>query len=118
LGCTDAVHHAENLPLTSLAPRPAAALSGVSLVWSDAVQLLHVVLLIVGALLLVINPPGNVPILLNLTRGCDVATRRDLARHIAVYSLALLFGSLVLGSLVLRLFDLSVAALLAEIHIN
>jgi multiple antibiotic resistance protein len=83
----------------------------VSLVWSDMVQLLHAVLLIVGALLPVVNPPGNVPIFLNLTQGCDEATRRDLARHIAVYSFALLLGSMVLGSLVLRLFDLSVAAL-------
>ena len=83
----------------------------VSLVWSDMVQLLHAVLLIVGALLPVVNPPGNVPIFLNLTRGCDEATRRDLARHIAIYSFALLLGSMVLGTLVLRLFDLSVAAL-------
>jgi len=78
---------------------------------SDLLQLLHAVLLIVGALLPVVNPPGNVPIFLNLTRGCDEATRRDLARHIAVYSFALLLGSLVLGSMVLRLFDLSVGAL-------
>jgi len=83
----------------------------VSLVWSDVVQLLHAVLLIVGALLPVVNPPGNVPIFLNLTHGCDEATRRDLARHIAIYSFALLLGSMLLGSLVLRLFDLSVGAL-------
>jgi multiple antibiotic resistance protein len=102
---------------------------------SNLLQLLHAVLLSVGALLPMINPPGNVPIFLNLTKGCDEATQRDLARHIAVYPFALLFGSLVLGSLVLRLFDLSVApllvlsigvqivwngvkTLLAEIHIN
>jgi multiple antibiotic resistance protein len=75
------------------------------------VQLLHAVLLIVGALLPVVNPPGNVPIFLNLTHGCDETTRRDLARHIAIYSFALLLGSMVLGTLVLRLFDLSVGAL-------
>ncbi len=78
---------------------------------SDLLQLLHAVLLIVGALLPVVNPPGNVPIFLNLTQGCDEATRRDLAKHIAVYSFALLLGSMLLGTLVLRLFDLSVAAL-------
>jgi multiple antibiotic resistance protein len=88
-----------------------AAGSGVSLVWSDLLQLLHAVLLIVGALLPVVNPPGNVPIFLNLTHGCDEATRRDLARHIAIYSFALLLGSMVLGTLVLRLFALSVGAL-------
>lgn len=78
---------------------------------SDLLQLLHAVLLIVGALLPVVNPPGNVPIFLNLTEGCDEATRRDLAQHIAIYSFALLLGSMLLGSLVLRLFDLQVAAL-------
>ena len=83
----------------------------VSLVWSDMVQLMHAVLLIVGALLPVVNPPGNVPIFLNLTRGCDESTRRDLARHIAIYSFALLLGSMMLGTVVLRLFDLSVGAL-------
>ena len=45
------------------------ALFSVNLVWSDMVQLLHAVLLIVGALLPVVNPPGSVPIFLNLTRG-------------------------------------------------
>ena len=78
---------------------------------ADVLQLLHAVLLIVGALLPVVNPPGNVPIFITLTRGCDEATRRDLARHIALYSFMLLLGSMLLGSLVLRLFDLSVAAL-------
>jgi multiple antibiotic resistance protein len=78
---------------------------------TDLLQLLHAVLLIVGALLPVVNPPGNVPIFLTLTRGCDEATRRDLARHIALYSFVLLAGSMLFGSLVLRLFDLSVSAL-------
>ena len=73
----------------------------------DLLQLLHALLLIVGALLPVVNPPGNVPIFLSLTAGCDEPTRRDLARHIAFYSFALLLGSMVLGTLVLRLFDRS-----------
>ena len=80
-------------------------------VTDDLLQLLHAVLLIVGALLPVVNPPGNVPIFLNLTQGCDETTRRDLARHIAFSTLALLLGSMLLGQLVLRLFDLSVGAL-------
>ena len=81
------------------------------LIAADALQLVHAILLIVGALLPVVNPPGNVPIFLAMTRGCDEATRRELARHIAIYSFALLFGSMLFGSLVLRLFDLSLAAL-------
>jgi multiple antibiotic resistance protein len=78
------------------------------LLWTDSAQLLNAVLLIVGALLPVVNPLGNVPIFLTLTHGCDEATRRDLARHIALYSFALLLGSMLLGSFVLRLFDLSI----------
>ena len=35
--------------------------------------------LIVGALLPVVNPPGNVPIFLNLTEGCDEATLTAIA---------------------------------------
>jgi multiple antibiotic resistance protein len=78
------------------------------LLWSDTAQLVNAVLLIVGALLPVVNPLGNVPIFLTLTHGCDDATRRDLARHIALYSFALLLGPMLLGSFVLRLFDLSI----------
>jgi multiple antibiotic resistance protein len=78
------------------------------LLWSDGGQLLNAVLLIVGALLPVVNPLGNVPIFLTLTHGCDDATRSDLARHIALYSFVLLLGSMLLGSFVLRLFDLSI----------
>lgn len=82
-------------------------MSGV-LLWGDFVQLAQAVLLIVGALLPLVNPLGAVPIFLRLTHGCDDATRRDLARHIALYAFGLVLGSMVLGSFVLRLFDLSV----------
>jgi multiple antibiotic resistance protein len=78
------------------------------LLWTDIGQLVNAVLLIAGALLPVVNPLGNVPIFLTLTHGCDAATRRDLARHIALYSFMLLLGSMLLGSFVLRMFDLSI----------
>jgi len=84
-----------------------------TLIASDALLLFHAILLIVGALLPVVNPPGDVPIFLAMTRGCDEATRRSLARRIAIYSFALLAGSMLFGSFVLRLFDLSVSALQA-----
>ena len=80
----------------------------VALLWTDIGQLLNAILLIVGALLPVVNPLGAVPIFLAMTHGCDEATRRDLARNIALYSFALLLGSMLLGCFVLRLFDLSV----------
>ncbi len=70
--------------------------------------LLKGTLLIVGAVLPVVNPLGDAPIFLSLTEGCSQATRADLARRIALYSFALLLGSMLLGSFVLRLFDLSI----------
>jgi multiple antibiotic resistance protein len=43
-----------------------------------------------------------------MTRGCDEPTRAELATRIALYSFALLLGSMLLGSFVLRLFGLSI----------
>jgi multiple antibiotic resistance protein len=65
-------------------------------------------LLIVGALLPVVNPLGAAPIFLSMTKGCDQSTRSELSRRIALYSFGLLLGCMLLGSLVLRLFGLSV----------
>jgi multiple antibiotic resistance protein len=65
----------------------------------------------VGAVLPVVNPPGDAPLFLRLTAGCDEATRRDLAWRIAVYSFGLLVGSMLIGPFVLRLFNLSVAVI-------
>ncbi len=81
------------------------------MVWTDLHQLLGAILVIVGAVLPVVNPPGDAPLFLRMTAGCDELTRRMLARHVAFYSFALLLGSLVLGSFVLRIFDLTVAVI-------
>jgi len=78
------------------------------MLWSDIVQLSGAILVVVGAVLPVVNPPGDAPIFLRLTSGCDEPTRRALAGHIAAYSFALLLGSMLLGSFVLRMFGLSV----------
>jgi multiple antibiotic resistance protein len=76
--------------------------------WTDFTQLTGAILVIVGAILPVVNPPGDAPIFLRMTFGCDDATRKTLARHIALYSFALLLGSMLIGSFVLRMFDLSI----------
>jgi multiple antibiotic resistance protein len=76
--------------------------------WADFTQLTGAILVIVGAILPVVNPPGDAPIFLRMTFGCDDATRKTLARHIALYSFALLLGSMLIGSFVLRMFDLSI----------
>ena len=78
------------------------------LVWNDLNQLGTAILVIVGTILPVVNPPGDAPLFLRMTRGCDAATRSMLARHVAIYSFALLLGSLVLGAFVLHLFNLQV----------
>lgn len=79
------------------------------MIWHDIVQLFGAILVVVGAILPVVNPPGDAPLFLQLTNGCDEATRNSLARRISIYSFGLLLGSTLLGPLVLRLFDLSVA---------
>ena len=81
------------------------------MVSTDFTQLLGAILVVVGAILPVVNPPGDAPIFLRLTAGSDSATRNTLARAIAIYSFALLLGSMLFGSLILRLFELSVAVI-------
>ena len=81
------------------------------MVWSELYQLATAILLIVGGILPVVNPPGDAPLFLHLTHGCDEVTRAKLARRVTVYSFALLLGSLVFGTFILRLFDLSLAVI-------
>ena len=78
------------------------------MVWNDIVQLSGAILLVVGAILPIVNPLGDASLFLRFTVGCDESTRRLLARRIAVYSFALVFGSMLFGPAVLRLFDLSI----------
>lgn len=75
---------------------------------SELFQLGGAILVIVGAVLPVVNPAGDAPLFLHMTAGCDQPTRALLARRIAVLSFALLLGTMLFGSLVLRLFGLSV----------
>jgi multiple antibiotic resistance protein len=77
-------------------------------IWSDLTQLAGAILLIVAAILPVVNPLGDAPIFLRMTPGCDESTRALLAKRIAFYSFFLLLGSLLFGSFVLRMFDLSI----------
>ena len=77
------------------------------MVWTDIVQLAGAILVVVGAILPVVNPPGDAPLFLHMTAGCDNATRAVLARRVAMHSFALLLGTMLLGTFVLRLFGLS-----------
>lgn len=68
---------------------------------------LNTFLLVYGALFPIINPVGNAPLLLGLTRGYTEQERRRVVRGIAMYSFFLLLGSLVIGSHVLEFFGLN-----------
>jgi multiple antibiotic resistance protein len=63
--------------------------------------------LIYAALFPIINPVGNAPILLSLTRNRSNHERSLLARRVAFNSFFLLLGSLLLGSHVLEFFGIS-----------
>jgi multiple antibiotic resistance protein len=79
------------------------------MLWTDFTKLVGAILLVVGAILPIVNPPGAAPLFLRLTAGCDAHTHRVLAARIALNSFALLVGSMFLGTFVLRLFELSVS---------
>jgi multiple antibiotic resistance protein len=64
-------------------------------------------LLIVGALAPIVNPLGNVPIFLTLTRGFTSETRTVLARKIALNGFVLLVASILIGTNILAFFGIS-----------
>jgi multiple antibiotic resistance protein len=78
------------------------------MIQSELAQLTGAILLIVGAVLPVVNPLGDAPIFLAMTPGSDESTRTELAKLIALYSFVMLLVSMLLGSFVLRFFDLSI----------
>jgi len=76
--------------------------------FDDLRMLIGPFLLVVGSLLPIVNPLGSAPIFLVMTRGSDEATRHKLAVQVAFNAFILLFASMVFGTLVLKLFGLSV----------
>lgn len=64
-------------------------------------------LLTYATLFPIINPVGNAPLFLSLTRSHTETQRRVLARRVAVNCFFLLFGSLLIGSYVLEFFGIS-----------
>jgi multiple antibiotic resistance protein len=63
--------------------------------------------LIVGALFPIVDPIGDTPIFLSLTRGLSSQGRVALARAIALNSLMLIIGSLFIGTHILAFFGIS-----------
>src|SRR5438445_6173596 len=64
-------------------------------------------LLVVGALFPIVNPVGNTPIFLSLTRGLSGRGRTALARMIALNGLALILTSIFIGTHILAFFGIS-----------
>ena len=64
-------------------------------------------LVVVGALFPIVNPIGNTPIFLSLTRGLSEHGRSALARMIALNSLMLLLASIFIGTHILAFFGIS-----------
>ena len=64
-------------------------------------------LLVVGALFPIVNPIGNTPIFLSLTRGLSGRGRGALARMIALNGLILVLTSIFIGTHILTFFGIS-----------
>src|SRR5215475_11311917 len=63
--------------------------------------------LVFGALFPIVNPIGNTPIFLTLTRGLSGNGRTALARMIALNSLILILASIFIGTHILAFFGIS-----------
>lgn len=63
--------------------------------------------LVVGALFPIVNPIGNIPIFLSLTRGLSGRGRMVLARMIALNGLTLILASIFIGAYILAFFGIS-----------
>jgi multiple antibiotic resistance protein len=70
-------------------------------------QLVASTLLVVGALFPIVNPLGNAPIFLMLSRGVSDQGRAKLARAIAVNGLVLMVVSIFIGTHILGFFGIS-----------
>ena len=65
-------------------------------------------LLVVGALFPIVNPLGDTPIFLTLTRGLSGEARSKLARSIAINGLLLMVASIFIGTHILAFFGISI----------
>lgn len=73
--------------------------------------MLDTYLLILAALFPVVNPPGSALVFLAMTKRASTATRRLLARRVAINAFFVMVGSLLVGAFILRLYGISVPIL-------
>jgi multiple antibiotic resistance protein len=70
-------------------------------------EIVNTALLVFAGLFPVVNPLGNAPVFLSLTRRCTGQERHTLAGRVAVNGFLLLLGSLLIGSHILTFFGLT-----------
>jgi multiple antibiotic resistance protein len=68
-------------------------------------------LLVLAALFSVINPPGTALVFFSLTKYASAATRRTLARRVALNAFFVMAGSLLIGAIVLNVYGISIPVL-------
>lgn len=71
-------------------------------------EILSAFLLVYASLFPVVNPLGDAPIFLSMTSGCSDQERNQLAWQVAFNGFWLLLGSMLLGSLILEFFGITV----------
>jgi multiple antibiotic resistance protein len=71
----------------------------------------EIFLLVVASLFPVVNPPGTALVFLRMTKHASVATRRSLARRVAINAFFVMAGSLLAGAFVLKIYGISVPVL-------
>src|SRR4026208_550955 len=70
-------------------------------------DLLKDTFLVVGALFPIVNPIGNTPVFLSLTRGLSAHARATLARMVALNGFVLILVSIFIGTHILAFFGIS-----------
>ena len=68
-------------------------------------------LLVLAALFPVVNPPGSALVFLSMTRRASTATRRSLARRVAINAFFVMAASLLVGAFILQVYRISVSVL-------
>src|SRR5271169_2368087 len=82
--------------------------------WSesvDPINFIKVLAVTFAALFPVVNPIGDAPIFLSLTRHYSQSAQEILSRKIAAYGFALLAGSFLFGSEILSFFGVTLAVI-------
>jgi multiple antibiotic resistance protein len=77
----------------------------------DPIDFIKTFLLVFLPLFPVVNPIGDAPIFLALTRWYPDSVRKILARKVAAYGFALLAGSFLFGSVILDFFGISIVVI-------